>query len=298
MRSRLARWSIRTVVVLTLIIGLAVAYVLVASEWMLRRRHAVPLASMSSNVAGADTAEGGRKAILLGCLEGCHGPQGEGGVAGAPGVFRVVAPTLSDVVPHYTDPELVRLVRYGVRRDGVSAVGMPAATFYPLGDHDLAQVIAHLRKRPPHPPVPRSRAIQPLGRLALALGRWHTSADGVDRSIPRWGEQPLDSPTRRGRYIASVTCSECHGTDLAGFDYMNRPPLSVVRGYRFEQFVHLLRTGEPISGRDLGIMSRTARAAFRRFTDEELRDLYAYLTTAEIGRGAAPRTDSTVSMIR
>ncbi len=217
-------------------------------------------------------------AIIVGCLEGCHGQQGEGGSEDAPGIFRATAPTLSEVLPNYSDPELVRLVRFGVKRDSMTAVGMPSATFYPMSDADLSRVIGYLRQRPVMPPVPRSREVMFVGRLALALGKWQTSADAVDETRPRWGHLPRITPVERGRYIASIVCSECHGLDMQGDpEIMKSPPLSVVRGYRIDQFRHLLRTGEPISGRDLGIMSITSRRAFVYFTDDEVADLYDYL---------------------
>lgn len=277
MRARLFRLVVRIGIASVVLAGLAAAWVFASSEWLLRRRHAVPLTTFSSEGAVADSAEGRRLAILVGCLEGCHGPQGEGGEEGAPGIFRVVAPAFSQVLPSYSDPELERLVRSGVKRDGLSAVGMPSGTFHPIGDADLARIVAHLRRRPAYEPVAREREIAPLGRLALALGKWKLSADAVDRSIPRWGDQPITTPHERGRYLASIVCSECHGRDLRGDPYMGSPALSIVRGYEYPQFERLMRTGVPISGRDLGLMSRVAQAAFVHFTDDEVLGLHAYL---------------------
>jgi mono/diheme cytochrome c family protein len=262
---------------LAAMVVLAVAGIYAASEWLLRRRHDLPLPPVATPPAPADSTEGRRIAILVGCLEGCHGREGEGGVERAEGIFRATAPTLSDVLPRYSDPELVRLVRFGVKRDGRAALGMPSATFYPLGDADLARVIGYLRQRPVVPPRPRSREVQPLGRLALVLGKWHTSADAVDPTRPRWGELPRTTPHARGRYLASVICSECHGLDLQGDAFMRSPSLTVVGGYSLDQFRHLMRTGEPIGGRDLGLMRVVATRAFAHFTDDEVSDLHAYL---------------------
>ena len=148
-RSRITTVLLRTVAGLGAIALLLMAWIYGASEWMVRRKHDVPLATFASLPAHADTTEGERLAILVGCLKGCHGPEGAGGKIEAPGVFRITAPPLASVLPDYSDPELVRLVRFGVKRDGVSALGMPAGTFYPLGDADLAQIIARLRQLPP-----------------------------------------------------------------------------------------------------------------------------------------------------
>jgi mono/diheme cytochrome c family protein len=286
-RSRVKAILTGTALLLVAVSLLGAVAVFARSEWLLRRRHHVALDPRSTPGPRADSAEGRRRAVLIGCLKGCHGPEGEGGEEDAPGIFSVTAPTLTAVLPDYSDAELVRLVRFGVKRDGTSAVGMPTTTFYPMSGEDLALIIGHLRARPPLPAVPRRRRVLPLGRLALLLGKWKISADQVDRSAPRWGELPRGTAFERGRYLASVTCSECHGLDYKGEAYFPSPSLAIVQGYFPEQFRRLLRTGEHLSGRTDGLMSRVARAAFAEFTDEEIDDLYAFLTTTFAGAGLA-----------
>lgn len=276
--SRVRRILAWTALAIAALLVMAGAFVYAGSEWILRRRHDVALQPVPAPAAGIDDAEGRRRAVLIGCLEGCHGRQGEGGYEEARGIFRAVAPTLSSVLPAYSDAELARLVRFGVKRDGVSAVGMPSATFHPMSDDDLAVIFRHLRGRPPLPAVPRSRRVLPLGRLALVLGKWKISADDVDPARPRWGELPRTTPFERGRYLASVICSECHGLDLEGMSYFPSPSLRIANGYYLEQFRRLLRTGEHLSGRTDGLMSRLSRSAFVEFTDPEIDDLYAFLT--------------------
>ena len=254
----------------------AIATIYGVSEWRLARGHDAPLVPLSPR-APVDLDEGRRMARIVGCWSGCHGPEGEGGQETIPGIVRHTAPTLSAVLPAYSDTELARLVRYGVKRDGRSALGMISYTFWPLGDQDLANVFAHLRSQPAREPVPRVLELAPKGRIALALGLWRTSAEAVDRSIPRWGELPRETSFERGRYLASVTCSECHGLDFRGNALERGPSLAIVAAYSPEQFRHLLRTGEPISKRDLGIMSRTARNAFFLFSDEEIADIRTFL---------------------
>lgn len=279
MRARMLRFLTRTLATLVALGAIGLGCVYGISEWMLRRTYDIPLQPIPTAGSPTDLAEGRRMAVIVGCWAGCHGGHGEGGTDGAPGIFSATAPTLSDVLPGYSDAELVRLIRYGVKRDGRTAIGMISGTFYPLGDRDLARIVAHLRRQPASPPVPRERQVQLLGRLALLLGKWKTSAGEVDDSIPRWGELPQTTPFERGRYLASITCSECHGLDFQGRDFYKSPPLSIVRAYRPEQFRHLMRTGEPLSGRDLGLMSWVAKNAFFEFTDEEIGGLYDYLTT-------------------
>ena len=274
--------SIATMVVL------AIATIYGVSEWRLARGYDAPLVPLAPREP-PDLDEGRRMARIVGCWSGCHGPEGQGGQQGIAGVVRYTAPTLSEVLPLYTDAELARLVRYGVKRDGRSALGMISYTFWPLGDQDLANIFAHLRAQPVHEPVPRVLELAPKGRIALALGMWRTSADAVDRSIPRWGELPRETSFERGRYLASITCSECHGLDFRGNALERGPSLAIVAAYSPEQFRHLLRTGEPISGRDLGIMSRTARNAFSLLSEGESEDIRTFLRQHH---GLEPRTPS------
>ena len=255
---------------------LSVGIVYAISEWKMRRQFHAPFTTLR-DPSPPDLAEGERMAKLVGCLEGCHGKTGGGGKESIEGIVAHTAPTLSAVLPLYNDEELVRLVRYGVKRDGRSAVGMISFVFWSLSDQDLANIIARLRALPELPPVPRKLELPFRGRLALATGEWKVSAEQVDRSRPRWGELPRTTSFERGRYYASITCAECHGVDYQGNELESAPSLAILAAYDPDQFRHLLRTGEPIGGRDLGIMSWTSRVAFSLFSDEEIADLYIFL---------------------
>lgn len=275
-RATLKRWLMRVAIGIGSVVALALTFVVVSSEWLIRRRHDAPL-ELLPPPASVDPGEGERLAVIVGCWAGCHGLRGEGDVLKGGPAFTITAPTLSSVLPDYSDEELVRLIRYGVKRDGHTAIGMIPRTFYPLSNHDLSLIISHLRSAPPVTAVPRERRVTLLGRIALVTGMWKTAADEVDRSRPRWGELPRRTPFERGRYLASITCSECHGVDFKGNELEGGPSLIVVQRYDLAQFKHLLRTGKPIGGRDLGIMSWVARNAFHRFTDDELSDIYTFL---------------------
>lgn len=252
----------------------AIGYVYVASEWRMRRTYEAPLTALRVPAA-IDLEEGQRMAKIVGCWAGCHGKEGEGGVESIEGIHRNTAPTLSQVLPEYSDEELVRLIRYGVKRDSHSAIGMTSYTFWPLGDQDLANIIAHLRAQPILPPVPRKHELGFRGRMALVTGKWGVSAEQVDRSIPRWGELPRNTAFERGRYLASITCSECHGLDFRGNPVEGGPSLAIVAIYEPAQFRHLLRTGKPIGGRDISAyMGWLAEVDFK---ESEISDLYNFL---------------------
>lgn len=282
---RVVLWSLASLLCAAL---LAVGSVYAAFAWVTTRRHDVPLEPAPPIPRPADAAEGRRLSVLLGCLS-CHGRNGGGGKMELPGLVLLGAPNLTEVLREYSDAELVRLVRFGVRRDGRTALGMPAGTFYPLGNSDLARVIAYLRSLPPAPSrgPGRVREISFRARVGVLLGKFKTSVGSVDRSLPRWGELPRTSPFERGRYLASVVCSECHGLDFQGMDIEGSPSLRIVAAYDLEQFKHLLRTGEPMDKRDLGEMSTAAREDFVMLTDAEIADLYAFFRGA-FGAPVAP----------
>ena len=263
-----------------LLVGIACGFGLVSTaivygvaEWRIRRTYDIPLLPIHARTP-PDPVAGLHFAKLVGCWAGCHWNEGEGGTERIEGVRSITAPTLSQILPQYSDEELARLVRYGMKRDGHSAVGMASHTFWPLGDQDLANIFAHLRSQPPRPAVPRKRELTLRGRLGLALGDWKVAVDQVDRSIPRWGELPLNTSFERGRYLASVVCSERHGLDFEGNALEGGPSLAILAIYDADEFRHLLRTGKPIGGREIPKMSWMPQVDF---SGQEIDDLYTFL---------------------
>src|SRR5262245_45141637 len=260
--------------VLGALAGIAFATVYGISEWTLRRAYDAPLIPLRAT-AEPDFAEGERMARIVGCWNGCHGRTGQGGHAEIAGIVRNTAPTLSQVVPQYSDAELVRLIRYGLKRDEKSAIGMTSYTFWALGDQDLANIIAHLRRQPVLSPIERELPLTGRGRLALVTGTWKVSVAQVDRARPRWGNLPQTTAIERGRYLASVACSECHGLDYSGNSLEGTPSLAILGAYSLDQFTHLIRTAEPLGGRKLD--EDMGWVVDAPFTAEEVTGLYHFL---------------------
>ena len=123
---RLTR-TVAAVLLLPPVLGAGLLYG--ASEWVWRRPRSAPLIPLPP-LPAPDLAEGERLARIVGCWNGCHGARGEGGQEELAGLLEHTAPTLSQVLPAYGDDELARLVRSGIKRDGVSAVGMSSFTFW------------------------------------------------------------------------------------------------------------------------------------------------------------------------
>lgn len=265
-----------------LIAVVGITTLLGVAEWKLHRTHGIPLTPLKAELKSVDYTEGERLSKIVGCWAGCHGKTGLGGSIDMDGYYTVTAPNLNSVVPRYSDPELARLIRYGIKRDGSSALGMISYTFYPLSDEDLINIIAHLRRQPPQPTTPRTRSITLIARLELAMGKWQVAADQIDSTRPRWGSLPRTTAFERGRYLASITCSECHGVDFRGNEFRDNtydggPSLAIVAIYGRDEFRHLMRTGEPISGRDLGEMGWVARNGFVNFKDQEIDEIRTFL---------------------
>jgi len=254
-------------------VTVALGFIYGASEWILNRPHEAPLARLSVS-SPSNLVEGERMARIVGCLLGCHGDEGEGGVEQIEGIRKVTAPTLSSVLKQYSDEELVRLVRYGVKRDNRSAVGMNSFSLWALADDDLKNIIARLRQLPESPPVKREKRFGLVSRIKLIRGEWQVSADQVDRNAPRWSLRPQTTPFERGRYLASVVCSECHGLDLRGNALEGGPALAIIAAYDLNQFRDFTGTAISVSGRMIDKMSWLPEIPLQ---DDEVADLYVYL---------------------
>jgi mono/diheme cytochrome c family protein len=241
---RLLRWTLYFASGLIALAVLAALAVFVISELTLRRRHDAPARALVLPADSASIAEGKRLATLRGCY-GCHGESLEGGVfIDEPVLARLVAPNLTAVARRYSDAELERVIRSGVKPDGRSVLAMPSAMFTHLTDADVARIIAAVRSAPPVAGLEPEVRVGPLGRLGFVLGKFRPEADLVAEA--RRTELPAaDTLARHGRYLARTICTECHGVDLRGAPDGSAPDLRIAAAYTFAAFRHLLRTGEP-----------------------------------------------------
>jgi cytochrome c553 len=272
-------WVMRLVAVAAGLALLAMAAVYAGSERVRHRTWDVPVAPLPPLPRDAGTiAEGERFARILGCYGGCHGAQLEGAVvSSAPGVAEIVAPNLTAVLPAYSDAELARAIRHGVRRDGTGLFAMPSEAFVHLADEDLLALTAFLRRQPRSAHDPGRTRVGPLGRLWLVSGWLAPVPATLDHAQPRLPRGGAADPVARGRYLAQVACAECHGRTLQGGMDGRAPSLAVAAVYADEAFRHLLRTGETPGRRDLFVMDDVARARFAWFTDAEIEALHLYL---------------------
>lgn len=264
------------------ILGVVAIYMLIGAD--LDRTFDVPVTKVSVADDEATLAEGERLARLRGCFGGCHGKTVNGSVfLEAPDGTVVVAPDLGRIVQDYSVEDLERLIRHGVRPDDTSViVPMPATMFYHLSDEDLGAIIAFLKSQQPGDEPAPSTYVGPLGRLMFFYYRsllgTILAAEIIDHDAARISPASAD-PSERGRYLAVTICTECHGGDLRGGPGGFAPTLAIVAAYSLNDFRKLMRTGEPLGGRELGLMAQVALARFAYFTDSEINDLHAYLGT-------------------
>ena len=235
----------------------------------------------------------------------CHGADLSGKqMANDPWLGRLWSSNLTSGrggIGDWSDADLVRAVRHGVKRDGRPVLMMPSQYFYHLSDEDLGAVIAYLRSLPP---VDRET---PGFRLGIASAFIIVSGqvpDLVPAELLAEAPERLSSPTpgatpEYGAYLVETSgCKVCHHEDLSG----GRHPLSLPEepapsdlssGSRLAhwaegEFLDALRTGVTPEG-DRIDEAWMPWPAIGRMSDVELRAIYRYLRTLPARNGASTR---------
>ncbi|HSU42295.1 MAG TPA: cytochrome c, partial [Polyangiaceae bacterium] len=197
----------------------------------------------------------------------CHGPDLGGGRTVEIGPLgKFTAPNISagGLGVTYSDGELMRLLRHGIKRDGRSVRFMPSHEFNWLSDDDFSAVISYVRSLPP---VQKSNGPCEVGVLGKVLDRRDMVPLDIARRIDhaRIELAPPASPTAAyGAFIARE-CTGCHGKTLSGGPIPGAPPeLPIPRnltphqtglnGWSFDDFRHTLSTGVSKSGKKLADM--------------------------------------------
>lgn len=270
------RLILRIAMGLGALILVVVAAGFAVSEVMIGKRSDTPSVEISASQGADAIARGQHLARLYGCM-GCHGDTLEGEVwEDGFWVGSLYAANLTTAMPRYTDTQLARAIRGGVRQDGSPLWGMPSESWIAATDEEMADLIAWLRThKPTGKPTPLPR-FGPLGRVGVIMGEFKPSAIYVTEAIaaPAFDAGPAFA---RGRHLAQTVCSECHNSDLKGREG-DTPDLLMAASYSLEDFTRLMRTGVPVSGKELRLMSDVSRSRFAHFSDQDIADLHAYLT--------------------
>jgi len=270
---RFLKWTAISVLAIVVLAALAVLGV---SEYRLRKKYDVAATPITVPTDSASLARGRHLYVTRGC-PGCHGQDVAGKVfLHDPMLGRLVAPNVAKFVRANSDADVARLLRHGIRPNGRGVAVMPSAMLYHLDDSDVGALIAYLRTIPVQQaakPLP-STFLGPLARLGVAIGQYALEPATIDHDAPRVPNGP--DAVGRGQYTALTSCVECHGRRLEGS--AETPGLSIVAGYTAAEFAKLMREGVPRDGRKLDLMARSALGRFANFTDEEVAELYAFLS--------------------
>jgi mono/diheme cytochrome c family protein len=254
----------------------AAVYVYIASERVIERTYDVALMNFHAPTDTTAIEAGRRLATIYGC-NNCHAAGMNGTVLyDEPGIARISAPNVSRIVKEYSDAELERLIRHGVKRDGTSTWIMPAPMFSHLTDEDLGNIIAYVRSLPALDGVERELTLRPLGRIGIVTDKFRPLATEVTANGTARAPDRTD-PMSHGKYLVMTACTECHGANLEGSDIVNAPSLLVAAAYSKEEFARLMRTGRGIGERKLGLMAEVGQVRFSSFTDAEVDAVRTYL---------------------
>lgn len=237
-------------------------------------------------------ARGEHVANALGGCTGCHGPDLSGGLVEDLGPIGIIsAPNLTSgaggVTSAYTDAELARAIRHGIRPDGTSLRFMPTKEHNWWPDADLQAVVSFVRSRPPVDHAPEPTRIGTLGKLLDRFGMFQIlSAETVDHDAPP-ATVVRAATAEYGSYL-TIQCTSCHGDGLAGGKLPGAPaelptPRNLtphdtgLAGWSIEDFRRAVQEGTRPDGTELqDFMPR-----FTAWDDVELQAAWAYLTSLE-----------------
>ena len=214
---------------------------------------------------------GGGKPIVMGPLGTVQGPNITPGNLGAA----------------YSDGELARIIRHGVKKDGCSVRMMPAQDLTWLPDSDVQAIVSYLRTIPG---VDRPNGASHIGTLGKVLDRQEKIVLDVARHIDHGKVEhaPPPEPTAAyGVYLARL-CSGCHGEHLSGGRIPGAPselpvPLNLtpdatgLAGWAYSDFEKLMRTAVRKNGKALDPFMPVE--SWKNFDDTELHAIWAYLQT-------------------
>jgi cytochrome c553 len=266
------RLVISTLLVLCLIIT-GIAYIFIRSNTIIYKKYNVALVDVVIPHDSLSIAAGKKIALTRGCY-GCHNDKLSGNVyldweAG------MIAANISKRIPQYSDKELFRLFKHGVKKDGTSLWSMPAGMFVNLSKKDISRLIAHLRTIPQVEDTLPSTAFSFRGRMKIISSELLSEVSLARQAVKKINFPENPSAVQQGKYLVLTTCTECHGYDLRGA-YGN-PPLLVAKAYKEDEFVKFLKTGKALGGRELPLMSDMCRSRFSFYSEDEIKSIYTFL---------------------
>lgn len=233
-------------------------------------------------------------ATIRGCLD-CHGGDLGGKIFAEDPIVGVLIATNMTAGPGgigstYSDVDLIRSIRHGVRKDGKSVIFMPSHEYNVIDSKDMAALIGYIRSMEPvdSSHLPETNIAIPIRAIyVLSAGDFHLfPARIIDHSLPLPETVEYRAPMELGAYLAT-TCMGCHGNHYGGGKIPGVPPdwpdaANITMGGTLanyaseEDFIKTMRDGVTPMGLEMKpeFMPWTV---FGSMTDEELSGLFVYL---------------------
>ena len=203
----------------------------------------------------------------------------------APPVGTLYPPNLTPIhLAEWTDGEIVRAIREGVHRNGRALLIMPSSMFRNLSDDDVGAIVAYLRSQPSVEPDTPPTRLNVLGAILVNAGPIFEAQPPIAEPVVA---PAADLSAEYGEYLASFTCTVCHGANLRGVEQMGAPGLlGPGLAWTAEQFIHFIRTGLRPDGSAVDGVEMPWEALGEIFQDDdELRAIFAHV--ASLARKAA-----------
>jgi len=243
----------------------------------------------------SDSIEHGNHLAAVLCAE-CHG-EDLGGTPNwkvLPGLATISPPNITSgkgsAIADFTNEDLVRVLRHGVKPDGKSVFIMPSMYFYYLSDDDLGDLLAYVKSIPP---VDRSNEMGEdtqltfLGNVVYGAGAFGNQLNATminQDNRPSFFPEP-GVTAEYGEYLVNTNgCRACHSAQLAGGKppdpnsplAPNLTPGGELIAWTDADFIQTLRTGVALSGHPLD--PKFMPWPFKgKMTDDELKAIFLYL---------------------
>jgi mono/diheme cytochrome c family protein len=251
----------------------------------------VPLPKLERSTDASALARGKHlaEATLACATSDCHGTDLGGGKEMAMGPLgTLTGPNITGagLGVAYSDAELARLLKHGVKKDGRSLKFMPVQDMRWLPPADVAAVISYLRTVPP---VDKPNGPVRIGTLGKVLDRRDMIVLDVARRIDHTKEFSMNpEPTAAYGKELGRMCTGCHGEKLSGGPIPGAPsdlpvPLNItphetgLKDWSFADFEKLMRQGDRKNGKKLDPFMPIA--AFGKLDDVEMKAIWEYLRT-------------------
>jgi hypothetical protein len=254
------------------------------------RVYDVPLPNVARSTDPAVVARGDHlvHSIAACASDLCHGADLGGGKPIEMGpVATLCGPNITpdNMGAAYSDPELARLIKHGIKKDGRSVRFMPVQDISWLPDADVLAIVSYIRTVKPGD---RPNGVSVVKTLGKVLDRQEQLVLDVARHVDHSKNEQVPAPEPTATYGGFIAraCTGCHGEHLSGGPIPGAPssfatPLNVtpdatgLKEWTFADFEKLMKTGVRKNGKQLDPLMPIE--TWKNFDDTELHATWAYL---------------------